>query len=541
MFLFNSLTAYIKRELYFKLNPWTIVSLIICFLIFSPIFIIIINFNIQTENWAHIKEYLLLKYIFSSSLLVIGVGLISTIIGVGCAWIVTCYNFHGKRLIEWTLLLPMTVPTYIVAYSYSDILELFNPLFIWSRKNIGIKYTLIFDEFLVFFIVIILFSFVLYPYVYISTRASLMLQGNRLVEAANMLGYKSSSIFFKVILPMIKPAIAAGLSLVVMETLNDYAAVEYFGISTLTIGIFRSWFGMNDISSALKISAFLVLFILLILVLERLARGQEKYFNRTGAPNELIKINLSLKDTIKALLFCIIPVVFGFIFPVTRQLIWLFYSDFSAIDKNIFNITINTISISFFSCIMIVIISFTINFVKSYFGNDILKKFGQLAILGYSMPGAIIGIGILKLNGYISQSYTIIITGTVFGLVFAYIIRFLAVAWQPIESSMEKQCASINQTSRFLSKSTQQAMFKVNIPILKKTLLLTCLIVFVDIMKELPLTLILRPFNFDTLSTLTYDLINQAQFFQSSLSSLLIIFISLPIILFVSSQIKEEN
>ena len=541
MFLFNSLTAYIKRELYFKLNPWTIVSLIICFLIFSPIFIIIINFNIQTENWAHIKEYLLLKYIFSSSLLVIGVGLISTIIGVGCAWIVTCYNFHGKRLIEWTLLLPMTVPTYIVAYSYYDILELFNPLFIWSRKNIGIKYTLIFDEFLVFFIVIILFSFVLYPYIYISTRASLMLQGNRLVEAANMLGYKSSSIFFKVILPMIKPAIAAGLSLVVMETLNDYAAVEYFGISTLTIGIFRSWFGMNDISSALKISAFLVLFILLILVLERLARGQEKYFNRTGAPNELIKINLSLKDTIKALLFCVIPVVFGFIFPVTRQLIWLFYSDFSAIDKNIFNITINTISISFFSCIMIVIIAFTINFVKSYFGNDILKKFGQLAILGYSMPGAIIGIGILKLNGYISQSYTIIITGTVFGLIFAYIIRFLAVAWQPIESSMEKQCASINQTSRFLSKSTQQAMFKVNIPILKKTLLLTCLIVFVDIMKELPLTLILRPFNFDTLSTLTYDLINQAQFFQSSLSSLLIIFISLPIILFVSSQIKEEN
>tara|TARA_B110000438_G_C15634158_1_gene572320 strand:- start:328 stop:900 length:573 start_codon:yes stop_codon:yes gene_type:complete len=190
---------------------------------------------------------------------------------------------------------------------------------------------------------------------------------------------------------------------------------------------------------------------------------------------------------------------------------------------------------------MIVIIAFTINFVKSYFGNDILKKFGQLAILGYSMPGAIIGIGILKLNGYISQSYTIIITGTVFGLIFAYIIRFLAVAWQPIESSMEKQCASINQTSRFLSKSTQQAMFKVNIPILKKTLLLTCLIVFVDIMKELPLTLILRPFNFDTLSTLTYDLINQAQFFQSSLSSLLIIFISLPIILFVSSQIKEEN
>tara|TARA_B100000963_G_scaffold297396_1_gene268861 strand:- start:44 stop:673 length:630 start_codon:yes stop_codon:yes gene_type:complete len=207
---------------------------------------------------------------------------------------------------------------------------------------------------------------------------------------------------------------------------------------------------------------------------------------------------------------------------------------------NIVQISVNTIFISLIASLLIVCIAFTINFVKNYFNNRIVRKISELAILGYSIPGAIIAIGILKLNSHINTSFNILIIGSVFGLVFAYGVRFLAVAWQPIQSSMKKQCASINHASRVLSASSTTSLFKINLPILRKPLLIAALIVFIDVAKELPLTLILRPFNFDTLATYTYDLINQAQFFQSSLPSLLIIAISFPAIYFINRNTRDE-
>ena len=523
------------------MNSWNFISIVTSLLIFLPIFLILTNFNIQSENWLHIKEHLLYRYVSSTLYLVIGVGIISTIIGVGCAWFATCYDFRGRKYIEWILILPMTIPTYIAAYSYYDVLEILNPFFNWSRKNIGVKETMMIENILIYIIVIVLFSFVLYPYIYLSVRASLLIQGSRLIEAAKMLGISTEKIFRKVILPIIKPAIIAGTSLVIMETLNDYAAVEYFGISTLTIGVFRSWFGMHDIASALKLSTYLIVFVFLILLIEKSYRKKEKYHNIRGSSNSLTRIRLGKKETVMVLIFCTTPFLFGFLIPVVRLFTWLIRSKFHLMDVNLLFITLNTIVISLISCSVIVFLAYFINFSKNYFNNDALKKIGQLAILGYSMPGAIIAIGVLKLNSSLNEIVPLIITGSILGLIFAYAVRFLAVAWQPIESSMEKQCASINQASRTLKINAMTSLFYINLPMLKKPLLLTCLIVFIDIAKELPLTLILRPFNFDTLATLTYDLINQAQFFQSSLPSLLIIFISVPAILIINGQLNSEN
>ena len=264
----------------------------------------------------------------------------------------------------------------------------------------------------IYLIVIILFSFVLYPYVYLSTKASLMVQGCRTIEAANTLGIPTNKLLRKVIIPIIRPAIIAGASLVVMETLNDYAAVEYFGISTLTIGIFRSWFGMNDIASALKLSSFLIIFVFVILVFEKLYRKGAKY-NNEGGKHSLRRISIKKRKQNMIIIFCLIPFTFGFLIPVMRLLSWILKSDFSLNNFNLLVITYNTIMISIISSI-------------------------------------------------------------------------------------------------------------------------------IDISKELPLTLILRPFNFDTLATLTYDLVNQAQFFQSSIPSLLIILISAPAIFIINKQITEK-
>ena len=536
--ILKSVYNYLKKEYLSGVNAWNTLSILVCLLVFLPIFLIILNVTSESENWLHIKENLLFDYIFSTLYLVIGVGIISTVIGVGCAWFVTYYNFSGRKYIEWLLILPMTIPTYIAAYSYYDILEIFSPFLIWCRKNIGLEETIMIENILIYFLVIILFSFVLYPYVYLSSKASLMIQGSRAIEAANTLGIPTNQLLWKVIIPIIRPGIIAGLSLVLMETLNDYAAVEYFGVSTLTIGIFRSWFGMYDINAAIRLAFFLITFVFIVLALEKVLRKGAKYDGK-GGNNSLERIELRGQKQLPVIIFCLTPLLLGFFIPVGRLFSWMLRRDVNINDLNLSSTIINTVGVSLASSVLIVFIAFIIIFSKNYFNKDSLKKLSHLAILGYSMPGAIIAIGILKLNSSINGFISFMLIGSISGLIFSYVVRFLAVSWQPIDSSMEKLGSNINKASRTLSVSPLKSLIQLNYPILKKPLLIACLIVFIDISKELPLTLILRPFNFDTLSTLTYDLISQAQFFQSSVPSLLIVCISLPAIVLINKQVDK--
>ena len=536
----NTFYNYFKNQFLFRFNSWNFFSIIASLIIFIPIIIIITNFNAEAENWSHIKENLLFSYIGSTLLLVIGVGLTSTIIGVGCAWYVSCYEFYGRKFIEWILILPMTIPTYIAAFSYYDTIENFNSFFLWCRNNIGLDLTMRIENTFVYLVVIILFSFVLYPYVFLSVRASLMIQGSRVIEAANTLGLPTNILLKKIIIPIIRPAIIAGVSLVVMETLNDYAAVEYFGISTLTVGIFRSWFGMYDVESALKLSSCLIMLVFLLLVLEKIYRKGARY-NNNGGKNSLRRMKVGNKKQCMIIIFCLTPFIFGFFIPTVRLFTWMLSSYVDIFELNLIKAFLNTIFISIVSSFTIVLLAYFINFTKNYFNNDACKKISQLAILGYSMPGAIVAIGILKFGSAINDLVSIVLIGSTFGLIFSYIVRFFAVAWQPIDSSMEKFCKNINQASRTLNVNPFKLMKNINLPILSKPILIAGLIVFIDISKELPLTLIIRPFNFNTLATLTYDLVNQAQFLQSAIPSLLIILISIPAILVIKTQMDKGN
>ena len=529
-----------KNEFLFKRNKWTLFSLFVCILIFTPIALVALQFNNNTENWDHIQQTVLSTYIFSTLILVLSTAILSTFLGVTCAWLVACCEFPGRKFFEWTLILPLTIPTYIAAYSYYDLLEMFTPMMIWIRTNFSPESMIYFNDIMVYLVTSLVMTSVLFPYVYLSTRASFLMQGNQLIEAAKTLGHTPLNIFWKVALPMARPAIIAGLSLVVMETLNDYGAVEYFGIPTFTIGIFRSWLGMNDMGSALKLSSYLLFFVFFILYIEKYFRGEAKFHQKNDSSRTYSPNLLKGKYSILAIFFCLLPLCLGFIIPITRLLFWASSVSGRFFDIAFFQVIFNSIGLASVSSLLIVTLATILIFTSSYFQSKLVKVANQFAILGYSMPGAVVAMGFLLIAGYINQSMGYLLTGTLILLAFAYLVRFLAVAWQPIDSGMEKKCDQINQASRILGNSALISMFKLNLPLLKKSIIVAVLLIFVDIFKELPLTLILRPFNFDTLATLTYDLNSQAQLHESAIPALLIILVTIPPIIFLNNQLDDR-
>ena len=540
MMIKNQLFHYIKSEFYFKLNIWTFTSIIICFFIIVPIAAIGFQFDNYSENWNHLRSTVLGKYVFSTAILVFGTSFFSVIIGVLCAFFVSFCRFPGRKFFEWALILPLTIPTYIAAYSYYDILEFFNPLMILIREYLGFQAMNLTNDILVYICIILIFTSVLFPYVYLSTRASFLSQGNKLIEAANTLGYSPLDAFWKVILPLSRPAIIAGLSLVVMETVNDYGAVEYFGIPTFTVGIFRSWLGMNDFDSALKLSSYLLFFIFIFLFLEKKSRGNAKFDQKNDSIMTHRYINLNSYQKKLLIFLCSIPFLFGFIIPVSRLSIWSISASPDFLDFDLFKIIVNSVFLALITSPIIVILSIFLLFSTKYFQSHIVKFFNKFAILGYSMPGAIIAMGMLLIFSRFNQITDILMTGTILSLLIAYIVRFLAVAWQPIDSNFEKKCSDINEASRNMGNPPISTLFKLNLPLIQKSILISFILVFIDIFKELPLTLILRPFNFDTLATLTFDLNKQAQIYEAAIPALIIIMVTVFPIILLNKKIEGK-
>ena len=531
----------LKNEILFKLNGWTFVSFIIGLFIIIPIAFVAIQFNNSSENWHHIQENVLYKYIYSTLILVLGTGVLSVFFGVITAWIISFYEFPGRKLLEWGLILPLTIPTYIAAYSYYDVLETFTPLMLWIRNNISFSAMNLFNDFMVYFVTIIVLSSVLFPYVYLSTRASFLMQGNKLIESAKILGHLPGQIFWNLILPLSRPAIVAGLSLVIMETLNDFGAVEYFGISTFTTGIFRSWMGMDDVGSALRLSSYLMFFVLLLMYFEKRMRGNAKFDQNDDSSLTHKRLVLSSSKSKSVLVICLVPLMLGFIIPVIRLSLWSVSASKDFFNIELMQILFNSIGLASFSSIIIVIVSIILLFSSKYFSSQIIKITNQFAVLGYSIPGAVIAMGILLVSAYINDITNIIITGTISSLFIAYLIRFLAVSSQPIDSGLEKECSQINQASRNLGKTAFHSLMKINLPLLKKPIFVGAILIFIDVFKELPLTLILRPFNFDTLATLTYDLNKQAQIFDASIPALIIIIVTTIPIILLNKKLERKS
>ena len=506
--------------------------------LFLPMAEVLWHITSPAENWEHLRDTVLGRYLKGSAILLVGTAGLSLLLGVSTAWLVACCEFPGRRFFEWALILPLAIPTYIAAFAYFDLLDRLTPLLIWVRTNISPEAMTWLSDMMVYPVTTVVLAAVLYPYVYLVARAAFSRQGSRFAEAAQTLGHEPQSVFWRVALPLARPAIIGGLALVIMETLNDYGAVKHFGVPTFTTGIFRTWVSMGDLPGALRLAACLMVLILFLLLLEKWLRFGAKFHKTSPSDRPFQRYPLGQAKAGLAFLCCLVPLMIGFTLPLSRLAYWASLTGGKVLDATFLKLTLNSIGVATATGLATVMIALFLAFTARYFGSQAAGATNRLAILGYAVPGAVIAMGVLLVAGQVTQATGWILTGSLTVLVLCYVIRFLAVAWQPIDAGMERNCAQLNQASQTLGASPARSLFHVNVPLLRNALIAGGLFVFVDTMKELPLTLILRPAEFETLSTKTYDLVFQSQIPESSVPALCIILVSLLPVIWLNQQMR---
>lgn len=533
-------------------NSWALLSLFFITLIILPNLSIVLSlFSPPTENWSHIKEYLLNNYIVNTLTLVLFTGLATMLIGVSLAWLISAYDFPFRRFFKWGLILPLAIPPYIGAYTYHGILNYTGGIQTTLRNSYDIKVDQKYFDIMTMPGAIFIFTMFLFPYVYIITKSYLEKQSASLIENARLLGENSLGIFFKVVLPISRAAIIGGVSLVILEVLNDYGVVKYFGIQTFSTAIFQAWFGMGDINSAIRLAGILLTIVISILIFEKLTRGRKRFsFTTTKIrPLQLIKLT-----GVKAgLAFSYVSIIFllGFIIPFIQLFDWMLMT-FTEIASPDFLILIwNSTFVAFVSSLIIIVAALILANYTRMSDSLMSKLFSKVTILGYSMPGAVIAVGVITLFIYLDNKLlpfyknigldsTLVLSLSIAMLIFAYVIRFLAIGFNSIESGFEKTGKHFTEASRILGMSMTKTFIKVDIKMIKGAILGGFILVFIDVLKELPLTLILQPFNFYTLATKAYQYANDEMIHEAALASILIILISGCSIYFFHKILEKE-
>lgn len=509
------------------------------------------------ENiWPHLFETVLPDYVQSTLLLMLGVGVLSAWLGISTAWVTTMYEFPGRRYFEWALLLPFAVPAYVIAYVYTDMLEYSGWLQSWLRELFGWQTAreYWFPEIRSLGGAVIMMALVLYPYVFMMVRATFIEQSASLRDAARTLGCSRRQVFWRVSLPTARPALAVGLALVLMETLNDFGTVDYFAVRTLTAGIYDVWMNMGNIGGAAQIASVMMLFIVVLIGMERFSRRKQKQFSRGDRFKRFNRTRLTGRAAFICWLICFVPLAFGFLIPVgslARHA--MVYFDVSWTPEFI-QMSWNSFSLSAIAALGTVVLGLVLAYGKRLVKVPSVQRAVALSGLGYAMPGAVLAVGVILplaafdngidrlFESWFGISTGLLLSGTVFAVVFAYMVRFLAVSSGSIESSLEKVTPSMDMAARSMGYSTLEILYKIHLPIIKPGVLTAALVVFVDCMKELPATLVLRPFNFDTLATHVYQFASDELLEESALSALVIVLVGIiPVILLSRSIIAARN
>ena len=522
-----------------------IISIIIILLLLSPVISIIISsFHNTYDLWIHLINTRLKYYLYNTFMLMFGVCLTTFLIGVSLAWMVCRYNFYMKNLIEWALLLPLALPSYIVAYCYTDFFEysgivqtILRDLFNFSSPS---EYY--FPEIRSLGGAVFVISFVLYPYVYLITKVAFKSTPASLVEFAEISG---KNIFYFVSLPLAKPAIVAGLSLVLMETISDFGTVDFFAVETVTLGIFNLWLGMNNLASASQLALVGFTFVVILLALELYARKKQKYNDPKFNTHNFFNKKVSKSKNMIIFLICVMPILLGFIIPVLilleNSINYFHLENFSELSK----IAQNSFLISLITAIIIILLSLILTVSIKYQNFKGFNFLSTIAGIGYAFPGIIIALGTLFFVSFIEKfinasfeffsiDINLILIGSFFILIFAYISRFNAVSFGAINSGINRLPPNMLEASRSLGNPFWYSFRKVMLPLLRPSILTAFILAFVDIIKELPITLLLRPFNFETLATYVYQYANDEMLERASTASLLIVFIGLLPLLFIN-------
>ena len=529
------------------INFWGSIPYLILALFILPVIIIISSlFGEWSENWSHIYNFVLFDYVSNSILLVMGVTVLVFIIGVGSAWIITNYRFFGKNTLEWALILPLSVPPYILAYTFTGLFDTYGTANNLLRDffNLQSDYAF-FPNIRNIYGAIIVFSFTLYPYVYLVSRSAFLNQSQAMIEAARLLGLNKIQVFFKLAVPIIRPAIIGGIMLVSMETLSDFGAVDHFAIQTFTTGIFRTWYGMYDINTAMQLASMLLLFVGLFLILERYSRNNAIYTSKSSTFRPIKLTKLQGHRGGLAFLICFLPVFIGFILPILELSFWAFERNLNFFDYKFLSTTQNTIILAITTGILCSIFALVVNYSIRFNKDNFSKHSGSLLSLGYAVPGLILAVGIVQLFTWLDATVfvtsEIVLTGSLIGLIFAYIIKSYALANSSIESGYERISSSIDDSARVLKSTGFDMLKRIHFPLLKTSFLTSTLLVISEVTKELPATLILRPFNFDTLAVSTYIYAAEERMMQASAPAIAIVMVGLIPIIILTKMIRTSR
>lgn len=530
-------------------NFWKLIPIFFLLIFILPlIFVLGSLFGEFNDNWSHLIEYVLPKYVSNSLILIFGVAILSLILGVGTAWFLTNFDFLGKSWLEWAIILPLAIPPYILAYTFTGLFDSY------GSANEMIRYLFNLESDFIFFPnvrniygAIVVFSFTLYPYVYLTTRMAFLNQSRSLMEAGKLLGNSNRLLFFRLAVPLVRPAIIAGLALVIMETLSDFGAVDHFAIQTFTTGIFRTWYGMYDLSTAMQLSSFLFIFVAIFIFLERFERRRMSYSYANSTFKKTDSSTLEGYKNFFAFLFCFLPLFIGFILPIIELLNWaVFFPSENFLSNNLIATLLNTIFLGVTAGIVCSMFALVINFLKRFHKGWLLGFSSQLLTLGYALPGIILAVGIINFFSFLDKNFLnlffeVTLLGSLIGLMLAYVIKAYALANNTIESGFQRINFSIDDVSLSLKKSKFDIFFKIHMPLMKTSLLTSLLLVTSEVIKELPATLILRPFNFDTLAVTTYIYASEERMYEAASPAIMIVLIGLIPIIFLSKIIRDSR
>ena len=533
-------------------DPWLASALVLATVLVLPLIAVVsIALSPADDIWRHLSSTVLPHYVATTISLMIGVGLGTFVIGAGTAWLVTMHEFPGRRFFEWALILPLAVPAYVIAYVYTDMLEFAGPVQGFLRNLFGwqTRQDYWFPSIRTLGGAMTMMSLVLYPYVYLLARAAFLEQSVCALEVSRTLGKSALQAFYHVALPLARPAVIVGLSLVMMETLNDFGTVDYFAVATFTAGIYDVWLNMNSISGAAQLAIVMLVFILGLVAAERYARRGRRFHHTTTRYQDLARLRLGTGTGMAAMTFCAVPVLLGFVLPAGRLGYFSANHLDTALESNFPAHALNSILLATGTAMIAVFIGLAMVYGARLRPNPVMLAMNRVASIGYAVPGAVLAIGVIVSLGWLNDAYgslsgwvggtpgRLLLTGTLIAVVFGYLCRFSALSVGTLEASLGKITPSMDDAARTLGCRPAGILGRIHLPIMQPTLLTAGLLVFVDVMKELPMTILLRPFNFETLATHVHQFASDELIEQSALGALTIVACGVLPVIFLSRSI----
>jgi len=545
--LFSNLTQ--RQQIHF--NPWIAASLFLSLLFLGPIFAVFLAASGDSGGlWGHLFQTVLPRYVTNTLFLMLGVAIVSLVFGVSSAWLVVRYSFFGRPLLQWLLLLPAAVPAYLIAYTYTDFLEYAGPVQKMLRVFFGWQSAreYWFPEIRSMGGAMMIMGSVLYPYVYVMARAAFFLTPASLYEVGML---SQRSLFWKIGLPLARPAIAAGLALVLMETISDFGTVEYFAIETLTLGIFNVWLGMNSLTAAAQISAFAFLFIIALLVLEKVARARRRFSDTTSKAISLQPKTVTGRYAFLCFFVCSIPIIIGFLTPTAILLGFVFQGYSLELNEAVVDAATNSLTLATSVGFLVIASAVFLGFVAKFQESKGLEQISALASIGYAFPGTILAVGVVTAGGAVDNiifkvlfnsfgiTYEGWLTSGVILIVLACVIRFQAIGYGAVTSGLERLPPNLMEANRMLGHGFPHGIRRVIFPLTSLSLMAGGMLVFVDVMKELPITLLLRPFNYETLPTYVYQFAKDELLEEAAFPALIIIATGILPVLFMNSVLNR--